>query len=112
MLALVNAQPHRNAHPKDLRSLKTNIFMVNQVTIIESLQPEVGKFKVALKLESLGELLEIKLKQLRLHVLSLHSLLKALFKILLVRLIKGLAIGSYRHRLTVNNIKEQACCYA
>ena len=64
LVGLFHGQAHGYAHKEDLRQLDAGVFAVNEVAVVQGLQPEIGKLQVALRQQRLAELCQVELLEL------------------------------------------------
>ena len=72
-IKLVERQPHRHPHEEGLRQLEDAVVMVQEVAVVQRLQPEVPELQVALGPQRRGKLLQIEQRQLLVQQLRIDA---------------------------------------
>ena len=75
LVFLFHGEAHRHPHEENLRQFDARAVAVNEVAVVQGLQPEVGELQVALRQQRIAELLEVVLFQLGRYQLQFHALL-------------------------------------
>ncbi len=88
----VDRQPHRDAHEERLRQFETGVVVVDEVTVVQGLQTEIGKLVVAFGFERLAEFFEVELEQFSVEQFELGGLFQVVTKIIRIA-IGHFAIG-------------------
>ena len=65
LLAFVERQPHRDAHPEVLRRLQTAAVVMNEIAVVERLRAHVGELLIAVETQRGGEFRQIEVQKVR-----------------------------------------------
>ncbi len=80
----IQGKAHRDAHPEDLGRFQAALLMVEEVAVVEGLQPEIGELVVALDLHGAGEFVEVEVEQFGADSVDADGVFEIFFKVVAV----------------------------
>ena len=108
---LAQCQAHRNAHEKRLRQLDAGLAHVQEVAVVQGLQPEVVKVQIARGIQRSTEANQVKLQEALVEQLGVHGALHIAGEVVAV----GLCHVGGRHfalqHFARNGVEQQARGY-
>ncbi len=113
-LDLVDRQAHGHAHVERLRQLEAGGLVMDEVTIVERLQAQIGELQIAIGDQGVTQLLEVVLGQTRVQQLVVHRAMDIVGEVggvllahLGVRGVLHLTVGQKRQRFMAELVHEQ-----
>ena len=72
-MLLFDCQAHGHAHEEDLRQFETHAILVDEVTVVQGLQAQVGELLIALVVDRLAQFFQVKGRQHRVQQIELDT---------------------------------------